>query len=100
MILNSRVVIFARQREITGEPLNSRSRILAPNRREITGFDCIWHLFVGELLFGASDRDDMVFCLDHDFSGPSKYMHCLCTECSTRLPHADLFTKKIICICI
>ena len=32
---------LARQREITGEPLNSRSRILAPNRREITGVDCI-----------------------------------------------------------
>ena len=41
VILNSRVVAFARQREITGEPLNSRSRILAPNRREITGVDCI-----------------------------------------------------------
>ena len=27
--------------EITGEPLNSRSRILAPNWREITGVDCI-----------------------------------------------------------
>ena len=40
MILNLRVVAFARQREITGEPLNSRSRILAPNRREITGVDC------------------------------------------------------------
>ena len=36
-----RVVAFARKREITGEPLNSRSQILAPNRREITGFDCI-----------------------------------------------------------
>ena len=32
---------FTRQREITGEPLNSRSRILAPNKREITGVDCI-----------------------------------------------------------
>ena len=42
VILNSRLVAFARQREITGEPLNSRSRILAPNRREITGFDCIY----------------------------------------------------------
>ena len=41
VILNSRVVAFARQREITGEPLNSRSRILAPNKREITGVDCI-----------------------------------------------------------
>ena len=41
VILNSRVVVFARQREITGEPLNSRSRILAPNKREITGVDCI-----------------------------------------------------------
>ena len=40
MILNSRVEAFARQREITGEPLNSRSRILAPNKREITGVDC------------------------------------------------------------
>ena len=39
VILNSRVVAFAGQREITGEPLNSRSRILAPNRREITGVD-------------------------------------------------------------
>ena len=28
-------------REITREPLNSRSQILAPNRREITGVDCI-----------------------------------------------------------
>ena len=36
----SRVVAFARKREITGEPLNSRSQILAPNRREITGVDC------------------------------------------------------------
>ena len=34
----SRVVAL---REITGEPLNSRSQILAPNRREITGVDCI-----------------------------------------------------------
>ena len=25
---------------LTGEPLNSRSQILAPNRREITGVDC------------------------------------------------------------
>ena len=31
----------APSREITGEPLNSRSRILAPNKRKITGFDCI-----------------------------------------------------------
>ena len=29
-----------RLREITGEPLNSRSRILDPNKREITGVDC------------------------------------------------------------
>ena len=27
---------------ITGEPLNSRSRILAPKWREITEVDCIW----------------------------------------------------------
>ena len=40
VILNSRVGAFARQREITGEPLNSRSRIMAPNKREITGVDC------------------------------------------------------------
>ena len=32
--------------QITGEPLNSRSRILAPNKREITGVDCIVHGFV------------------------------------------------------
>ena len=37
----SRVWAFARKREITGEPLNSRSRILAPKWREITGVDCI-----------------------------------------------------------
>ena len=37
----SRVMAFAGKREITGEPLNSRSQILAPNRREITGVDCI-----------------------------------------------------------
>ena len=36
----SRVMAFVRKREITGEPLNSRSQILAPNRREITGVDC------------------------------------------------------------
>ena len=41
VILNSRVGAFAQQREITGEPLNSCSRILAPNKREITGIDCI-----------------------------------------------------------
>ena len=29
-------------REITGEPLNSHSRILAPNRCEITGVDCTY----------------------------------------------------------
>ena len=40
----SRVVAFAWKREITGEPLNSRSQILAPNRREITGVDCIQRL--------------------------------------------------------
>ena len=44
MILNSRVVAFARQWEITGEPLNSHSRILALNRCEITGVDCIGHI--------------------------------------------------------
>ena len=32
---------FGLSRDITGEPLNSRSRILAPNWREITGVDCI-----------------------------------------------------------
>ena len=37
----SRVWALARKREITGEPLNSRSRILAPKWREITGVDCI-----------------------------------------------------------
>ena len=37
----SSVVAFAQKREITGEPLNSRSQILAPNRREITGVDCM-----------------------------------------------------------
>ena len=37
----SRVWAFARKHEITGEPLNSRSRILTPNWREITGVDCI-----------------------------------------------------------
>ena len=31
---------FGPSRERTGEPLNSRSRILAPNWREITGVDC------------------------------------------------------------
>ena len=31
---------FGPSREITGEPLNSRSRILAPKWREITGVDC------------------------------------------------------------
>ena len=36
----SRVWAFAQKREITGEPLNSRSRILAPKWREITGVDC------------------------------------------------------------
>ena len=36
----SRVWAFARKREITGEPLNSRSRIVAPKWREITGVDC------------------------------------------------------------
>ena len=36
----SRVWAFARKREITGEPLNSRSRILAPKWREITGVNC------------------------------------------------------------
>ena len=41
----SRVVAFARKREITGEPLNSRSQILAPNRREITGVNCIFLSF-------------------------------------------------------
>ena len=39
----SRVWAFARKREITGEPLNSRSRILAPKWREITGVDCTLH---------------------------------------------------------
>ena len=29
-------------REITGEPLNSHSQILAPNRCEITGVDCTY----------------------------------------------------------
>ena len=32
----------AKARKIMGEPLNSRSQILAPNRREITGVDCIY----------------------------------------------------------
>ena len=43
----SRVWAFTRKREITGEPLNSRSLILAPNSREITGVDCIrlWCFF-------------------------------------------------------
>ena len=31
---------FGPSREIMGEPLNSRSRILAPNWRKITGVDC------------------------------------------------------------
>ena len=35
-----RVWAFACKREITGEPLNSRSGILAPNWCEITGVDC------------------------------------------------------------
>ena len=34
----------APSREITGEPLNSRSRILAPNKREITGVDSNYNL--------------------------------------------------------
>ena len=36
----SQVWAFERKREITGEPLNSRSQILAPKWREITGVDC------------------------------------------------------------
>ena len=32
--------VSRRLREITGEPLNSCSRILDPNKREITGVDC------------------------------------------------------------
>ena len=38
----SRVWAFARKREITEEPLNSRSQILDPKWREITGVDCIF----------------------------------------------------------
>ena len=40
---------FELSREITGEPLNSRSRILAPNWREIMGVDCI---YIPRLLHG------------------------------------------------
>ena len=36
VVLNSQVGAFALSREITGEPLNWRSQILAPNKREIT----------------------------------------------------------------
>ena len=42
----SRVCVLARKREITGEPLNPRLRILAPNWRKITGIDCSVHMFL------------------------------------------------------
>ena len=61
MILNSRVVAFARQREITGEPLNSRSRILAPNRREITGVDCTYKHIMCSLLSSIHENNCFLF---------------------------------------
>ena len=60
VILNSRVGAFAQQREITGEPLNSRSRILAPNKREITGVDCIkirWSHFIRQQVITWANID-------------------------------------------
>ena len=41
------IVAFARKCEAMGEPLKLQSRILAPNKCEITEFDCIW-IFVLE----------------------------------------------------
>ena len=40
LIHGSREFGPSRESEITGEPLNSRSQILAPKWREITGVDC------------------------------------------------------------
>ena len=71
MILNSRV---ARQREITGEPLNSRSRILAPNKREITGVDCISKKIVKLIHFHFH------FCT-HSFNIFSLFEHFLKYPC-------------------
>ena len=44
---------FGPSREITGEPLNSRSWILAPNWREITGVDCIYSEVIAPLICGS-----------------------------------------------
>ena len=68
VILNSRVVAFARQREITGEPLNSRSRILAPNKREITGVDCtksmdlVWWTDIAWIMENEQNRHSLNHC--------------------------------------
>ena len=52
---------IARKHEITGEPLNLKSRILAPNWREMTGVDCIVQYKNTCQTMSIVDNDGLVF---------------------------------------
>ena len=70
-------------REITGEPLNSRSRILAPNRREITGVDCIRKVYktlcdMSQNSISILPRDTRLFFKSQNMSARSLAMNKRC----------------------
>ena len=98
MILNSRVVAFARQREITGEPLNSRSWILAPNRREITGVDCINNWIEQVVLYLIGPR--RCGC-NLKLVTKNRYLEQFfwnCHQVNVRRPHRWLFQVVALCL--